>query len=124
MKGKSIQTEIKKHDSKQVSKMVDGLFSHSFSPAVNIPTKTDVCLFTTVYLLSQSSEHSPPLLRKNCTCLQRADPGEFTKKKQQHLTFNSPQTILAGVCTDTVCTHAGYLAELHFIHGLIHLFLE
>lgn len=79
-----------------------GCFPTAFLQLWTFPTKTDVCLFTTVYLLSQSSEHSPPLLRKNCTCLQRADPGELQKKKkQQHLTLNSPQTILAGVCTDT-----------------------
>lgn len=60
--------------------MADGLFIHSFSTAVNSPTKTDVCLLTTEYLLLQSSGHTPPLLRKNCTCLQRADPGDLKKK--------------------------------------------
>lgn len=80
MTKESIQTGIKRHDRKQVSKMADGLLSHSFFPAVNIPTKTDVCLFTTVYLLSQSSGHSPLLWKKNCTCLQRADPGELKIK--------------------------------------------
>lgn len=106
MKREWVHTEMKRHNSEQAGKMADGLFSHSFSPAVNIPTKADVCLFTTVYLLSQNSGRSPPLLRKNCTCLRRADPGELGKKqKNKHLTLNSPQTMSTGVCRDTVHTH-------------------